>query len=276
MAGLLLCLFLPLTIHVLMLEYLDIPYPDSEVKSWFLYYSVNAIIYFMAVSYLYKCAAHVFSAIKPSIKFAFLWCILIGTDETLRGWGMNIYCVDTPLKSSPFIIIANSGMLIFSLISLLWVDYIYSLKLVSKKRTLILAGSSLIAGVIIYPLVQFCVGNLLSLLDSIEPTGAWCVQPYGWKVNLPAYISFIEPVVSLLCAVYIIYPCLPDQFCKKLFYTIVFVLALKMQLLSVPLYGLYNIDNFFANALSMSQFTIEFLCLGILCLLTIYFYEKNS
>lgn len=275
LVGLLLCLFLPLTIHVFMLEYLDIPYPDVEVKNWFPYYSVNAIIYFIAVSYLYKCAAHVFPAIKPSIKFVFLWCILIGTDETLRSWGMNIYCVNTPLKNSPFIIIANSGMLIFSLITLLWNKYIYSLKIASKKRTLIFVGSSVIAGVIIYPLLQFCVGNLLTLLDSIKPTGAWCVQPYGWEVNLPAYISFIEPVVSLLCAVYIIYPCLPDQLCKKLFYTIVFVLALKMQLLSVPLYGLYNIDNFLNNAISMSQFTIEFICLSILCLFAIYLYKRN-
>jgi hypothetical protein len=60
-------------------------------------------------------------------------------------------------------------------------------------------GAALVIGAVSSLLLDPMAKHLSSLVEATLASFAgtnWCELPYGWKMNVPAYLSFAEPVAA--------------------------------------------------------------------------------
>jgi hypothetical protein len=263
LTGLCLTIVLALSVHVIMLEVLNAPYPSQAVKSWFPFIlSANLGLAAGAV-WLYGCLTNVFQGRSRLLPAFILFLLMGGISETLRGWFMNAYCT-TPFLKAVLItaFVALAGTLPYAaltaLIALTW-------------RYMRSGWQQIIGAVLLGLLLSIAIAALTSLARPDTATGAkqlaldvWCTMPYGLNVKIPAYATFIEPTLaSLFCAAFC-WRYLPGGIATKVLAFTVLILALKQQLFAAFVYVLYAKLPFWTALGSMGQFSLEAAALGVL------------
>ncbi|MEO8255274.1 MAG: hypothetical protein ABI554_12910 [Flavobacterium sp.] len=113
------------------------------------------------------------------------------------------------------------------------------------------------------PLIGAAWKPVADKIAYLAPTSEWCKLPYGPDVLIPAYLSFIEPVLaSLVMAILILNQLSKIHWLKYLLFTLI-VLAIKYQLLMPIFYTVLHKGAFKANLASEGQFALESIVLAI-------------
>lgn len=203
-----------------------------------------------------------------------LFALLSGLNETLRGGFMNAYC-STPRLTGwifPTISSIRNGAY-YAVIALLAavVNQFWSISLKFTVATL----SAVLLSFIIVPGLGRATAGVMNYFVHLAPSGGWCKLPYRVYVLLPAWLTFIEPVLACLFCVAFAWMHIAELRTTKNFLFMVMVLALKKQLLMAFFYASFAPVPFWTGLLSMGQFTLEAALLGLLTACS-WFYAKNN
>lgn len=126
------------------------------------------------------------------------------------------------------------------------------------------------------PLTEAAWKPVMDKVAYLAPTGEWCKLPYGPDVLIPAYISFIEPVLaSLAMAILILDQLSKTTWLQFLLFGLI-VLAVKYQLMMPVFYVVLHKGNFQSNLASEGQFALETIVLAITTGFTWQWSSENS
>ncbi|MEO5944242.1 MAG: hypothetical protein ABIP30_16145, partial [Ferruginibacter sp.] len=99
-------------------------------------------------------------------------------------------------------------------------------------------------------------------------------MPYGWQVMIPAYLTFAEPVFAAFLILHFIWEKLAVENFYKIVLTGILISLLKGTLLPLFIYTPFMKSDLTAAIISESQFTLEFLALGMLAAFFWSWYRK--
>lgn len=266
--GILFTTIVSLGVHVVALQGLQIPIPARSVKSWFPYRLVSDAAFAYALVTLFSYLAAGKPRTQRFRRAIVCLGIVLGLNETLRGWLMNAYCA-TPFAGS---VLFLALMALASSVYYLSAIGIVATGDVRKSRSLEGAVISLATAAALNLFAPQLVAALQSMfssaIPSLAPLGSWCKLPYGLNIVVPAYITFIEPVIAAICCAAVSCTEICGTLLRRLSTFTVLVLALKGQLFSVPLYLAYADESWPLSIASMGQFTLEAILLAIGAFLT--------
>lgn len=184
--------------------------------------------------------------------------IVTALRETLRGGIMNGvvtwgWAFSAITLIEPLVRVLIVAML--SVIAVRWVRGVASLILVALVTAAISFGAQNMAGVYL--------SSLPSHFSSLARPDLYTF-PYPMQVMVPAYLTFVEPLVATVAMIALIWDRMPSNRVARLALFAVLVATVK------GVVGLTFINSFFAPQplflalLSYSQFLFEFLALGLL------------
>jgi hypothetical protein len=256
--GVFLSTVLSLSVHAVMLQEMNVPFPDLSVITT-PYKFIIRIFSILGLLLFWELADK-----RLSGSFVKKWAILFFIDAMLteslfRDPFMDGYCTN----SIGFMLISNIPKLIAIAISCGLV--VFTASRLNKVFFKFLAAIA-IAAVFMFainPLLGAAWKPLMDKIAYLAPTSEWCKLPYGPDVLIPAYISFIEPVLAcLVMAILILNQLSKKQWLKYLLFALI-VLAVKYQLLMPVFYTLLHKGTFKANFASEGQFALESIVLAI-------------
>ncbi|MGZ3762171.1 MAG: hypothetical protein ACXVJE_23265 [Mucilaginibacter sp.] len=256
--GIILSTVLSLSVHAVMLQEMNVPFPDLSVittpyKLVIRIFSVFGLLLFWALADK-----------KINGSFVKKWAILFLIDAMLteslfRGPFMDGYCTN----SIGYMLISNVPKLLAIAITCGLV--VLTAPRLNKVLFKFLAAIA-IATVFMFavnPLMGVAWKPVMEKIAYLAPTSEWCKLPYGPDVLIPAYLSFIEPVLAcLVMAILILNQLSKKQWLKYLLFALI-VLAVKYQLFMPVFYMLLHKGAFKANLASEGQFALETVVLAI-------------
>ena len=148
-----------------------------------------------------------------------------------------------------------------------------------KKALFKFLAAAAIAAVFMFltnPLIGAAWKPVMEKISYLAPTSEWCKLPYGPDVLIPAYISFIEPVLACMAmAILILNQLSPVKWLRLLLFTLL-VAAINYQLLMPLFYVVLHKGNFMSDLASEGQFALETMVLSITTALTFaWSYKQN-
>lgn len=256
--GIVLSTILSLSIHAVMLQEMNVPFPDLSVittpyKFIIRIFSILGLLLFWGLA-----------AQKIDGSFAKKWAILFLIDAMLteslfRSPFMDGYCTN----SLGFMLINNipklltiaitCGLVVFTAPKLNNVLYKF-------LAAIVLAAAFMFA---VNPLMAAAWRPVMEKISYLAPTGEWCKLPYGPDVLIPAYISFVEPVLACTAmAILILNQLSPIKWLRLLLFTLL-VVAINYQLLMPLFYVALHKGHFITNLASEEQFALETIVLAV-------------
>jgi hypothetical protein len=258
---------LGLSVHAVMLQWLHVPYPDTAFRSTAAELLNQATMLWAAV-WLYGCLRERLSARSAPFRTFVLFLLLFGLNETLRGAFMNGYC----LTGSSF------GRAAVGLLSTLPRACTFGLVagLAAGIGYFQNRGTRLSAGILAVVFLAFVVSPSSAVLEAVirervshwMPVAGWCRLPYGMDVLIPAYLTFLEPVLASFACIALIWRHLPGPAWRHATAYALTILALKKQLWMSFLYAAFGPGPFLTALASMGQFSLEAAALGALTALS--------
>lgn len=275
LVGMSITLILSLSVHAVMLQVIHVPVPPQDVKSWIPFRLVTDMAVAGGLIILYKLVAGSRHHKKKPYIALITFLTVCGLNETLRGWAMDAYCSE-PFASSAFL------LSLMTIASSLYYGLALLVVAIASPRIRTLTHYVLVSvatGVILTFLAPLLIGKIQSffssVFESMAPHHGWCVLPYGANVLIPAYLSFIEPVIAAVFCAAITWQFLKGGIVIKLAQFTLLILALKQQLFASFLYAIYAKTGFWLALASMGQFTLEAAVLGMLAALTWVWSKKT-
>ena len=256
--GMIISLVLSLSVHIVMLQGLNIAFPDFTVITA-PYKFLTRVVSVLGLIFFWELADQ-----KVRGTIAKKWVLLFIVDAMLteslfRGAFMNGYCSN----SIGFMLINNIPKLLA--IAVMCGLIVFSAPRLNKFFLKLVAAIA-IAAIFMFvasPLITAAWAPVANSMAHLAPTGEWCKLPYGPEVLIPSYISFIEPVMACLIMAILTWDQLsPKRWLKYLLFTLM-ILAVKNQLLMPVFYAILGKDNFIINLVSQGQFTLEAIILAI-------------
>ena len=269
LAGMLVTLVLSLSVHVVMLQVLHVPFPEfAGVSAWAPL--LNTALAVLALIVLCRAAkpdlarfAKLTQCLIVFVLFAMLKESVRGilmNGVVTRGWGFDIVA-GLPGLTAAFVVV-SLAVLLAPLLHSLWAK---------------IAGATAIGAMTIFA-VRPALGILfapalkaVAHLDHAEVYGF----PYGWQVLLPAYMSYAEPVISCMCLASLMWGCLSAHRKTRILQFALLILSLKGMLLPTFTYSFYSKLKLPMAMLSQSQFFLETLALAVLTAL-VWEYSQRS
>lgn len=256
--GIVLSTVLSLSVHVLMLQEMNVPFPDLSVittpyKFVIRIFSVFGLLFFWQLADK-----------KVNGSFVKKWAILFLIDAMLteslfRAPFMDGYCTN----SIGFMMISNVPKLLAIAITCGLVVFIAPR--LNKLLFQFLAAAA-IAAVFMFitnPLISMAWKPLMEKISYLAPTGEWCKLPYGPDVLIPAYVSFIEPVLACMAMAILVLNQLSSVKWLRLLLFVLLVVTVDYQLLMPLFYVVLHKGSFLTNLASEGQFALETIVLAI-------------
>lgn len=247
-----------LSIHVVMLQVLKIPFPDrTAVRIWLRL--VDGALAVFGLMMLYDlsrprlarfpawCRALIIAALYGTLKEVFRGIIMNGIVTTAFAFGAAKALI-------PILQCIVMGGLIVTVTPRL---HGYWTKLIGA---LIIAAAISFA---VRPLLESALTPLLQSLAYLDHPEVYQV-PYGGYVLLWAYITYLEPVVATMIIAMLVWPALSVRPLVRGLQFVALVIVIKGSVLPTFLYGFYDAAGFTHGMLSESQFLLETLALGLL------------
>ncbi|MGQ7855991.1 hypothetical protein ACUN24_17295 [Pedobacter sp. WC2501] len=256
--GIILSTILSLSVHVIMLQEMNVPFPELSVittpyKFVIRIFSVFGLLFFWHLADK-----------KVNGSFVKKWAILFLIDAMLteslfRGAFMDGYCTN----SLGFMLINNIPKLLT--IAIICGLVVFTAPKLNNLLYKFLAAIALAAVFMfaINPLMVAAWKPVMEKISYLTPTGEWCKLPYGSDVLIPAYISFIEPVLaSIAMAMLILNQLAPVKWLRLLLFALL-VVTVNYQLLMPLFYVVLHKGPFVSNLASEGQFALESIVLAI-------------
>jgi hypothetical protein len=247
-----------LSIYVVMLQVLNVPYPADFPKSgWAAFLNLVPVV--LGTVWLVALAwprLQPFSLATRCLVIAVL--VTMFNEVLLRRFLMNGWMTTAWLYS-----------FVESLPSLLAVVFyacgaVCILATCQSWRLRLVAGVG-VAAVLAFalkPLLDATTAALLLRLAYLNHAARFGF-PYGWQVEVPAYLTFVEPVVAALGMAWLIWPQLPAKPNQRLLLFSAVLMLIKGQLFKPFLNMFYDHHGPLVGFVAQSQFTLEFLALVV-------------
>lgn len=272
--GVCLTAVLALSVHVAMLQLLQVPYPHASFHSalpdW-----LNSAVMLGAAVWLYGSVAEQWRTRPAAFRLFILFALLFCLNEGLRAAVMNGYCsARSWFGRGWFGLLAGVRDAAYFFIAAGLAASIGCFRRTGWR----LAGVILSAAVLV-----FVVSPSLAAMEAAIragtahgiPVDGWCELPYGMDVVLPAYLTFVEPVLASLVCVALVWRRLPGAALSQAASFALLVLALKKQLLMSFLYAAFTPGPILTALASMGQFSLEAAALGFLTASSWRYARKN-
>lgn len=263
-----------LSIHAVMLQILKIPYPSEQTNS-LLPEIINNIFMMYGIIWLEKSFRENCFKLSVITRGGIIFFLLLCINEIFRGWFMNSFCANPNLKNWLFFaILLIPKFILFAsatLFSVITNSYF-------QRRWVHLLAAFIFGLFISFtmpPLTSWFNSAIIGNLKNLAPTGSWCQLPYGIKILIPAYLTFIEPALAVLCCIIFVRKSLASHTLLSSLVFMLLIMALKSQLVFPFLYAIYAQETFFKALLSIGQFTIEIMFLSFFMALSLD-YAKNN
>jgi len=250
---------LSLSIHILMLDVLGIAHPNnSNVPALAIVF--NEALSVTATIAFYRIAQNAFDGFPLIARCLLLTGIYSMLGEVLlRNFIMSVVVSHDWIYS----FVENLPRPVENLIvcSLIVVAAPY-LKAPWKMVT---AGFAIaaIAVFAIYPPINHLFERLVASIEYLD-TGNLYNPPYGWRVDVPSYLTFLEPVSASFAIAAVTLNKLSSHPWWRMFQFAFLVMAIKGSIVPVLLYSFYQRLELPAAILSESQFTLEIISMGML------------
>jgi len=256
--GMLITLVVSLSIHVIMLQVLGIPFPEfNGVKPWAVF--LNTTLAVLSAGIFYDCARGYLAQFPKPLIYLVVFLLYVMLRETFRGILMNgVVTGDWHYDIIASLPSLASGFILTSLV------VVTTPRL--SARWMKLVGAAVVAA-----LMMFCIKPLLGIVFASALRAAAPLDhadlysfPYGWQVLVPAYVSFAEPVIACTLIGALIWRSLSTNVMLRLAQFTLLVLLMRGMLLPTFIYSFYSKMPVIPAMLSQSQFLFETIALGVL------------
>jgi hypothetical protein len=136
------------------------------------------------------------------------------------------------------------------------------------------AGTAIaaVAVLVINPPIDRLFAHFVASIEYLD-TGNIYNPPYGWQVDVPSYLTFLEPVLASYAIAALVLDQMSPVAWRRLLQFAVLIMAMKGSIVPMLVYSFYQPRPLPAALLSESQFTLEILVMGML---TAIFWRRNT
>jgi hypothetical protein len=257
--GMVVTTLLALSVHVVMLQVLNVPYPTGYPKAgWAVFGQVALSV--LGLMVFYRLAIFEFARFSVVIRCLTLFLLVAMLREALiRGPVMDGFATTAWV----FSIVSSLPRLITILI--------ISCLVVVTEPWVARPWQVLLTAIAIAALIQFLCAPLIGaafshILDSISYLSHDEVYkaPYGWQIEVPAYITYLEPVAACFVMAAVVWERLSRNMVLRTVQFVLLVLAMNTILIRPIVYVFYAPFGASTALLSMGQFFLEALALALL------------
>ncbi len=253
--GIVLSCATALSIHVVMLEALHVPYPKGYPTIGWSAFCGTALsayalswIYTLAEDRLFVLSAFqriaLFAALTAMLREAFRVTLLDGVVTT--AWSYSL------LSDSPRFAVSIA---LAALVILIRPRFTHPI-----KRLLSALITSATITYVLMPMFLSLLGKALAHYSYLEHTE---VYTRGWRLEIPAYITFLEPTLAAFLLSALVWDRLSAVRAIRTVQFICLIMAINTSLIRLPLYPLFSPFPVRLALLSMSQFFLEWLVLSL-------------
>jgi hypothetical protein len=250
---------LSLSVHVLMLDVLGIPHPSTDGVPQ-LIVLINQAFSITATIIFYRLATPTFERFPVVGRCLVLTAIYAMLNEALlRGFIMDvvishdwIYCfVQNLARPLEYLAVCSLIVVLAPRLKVGWA---------------ITGGGILIAAFSMFAINPPIDRGFRVLIDSLEylDTGNIHNPPYGWQVNVPSYLTFLEPVIAGYVIAALVLKRFPAPSKRQIGLFVLLILSMKRSIVPTLLYSFYQPRPLPAAILSESQFALEVLVMALL------------
>lgn len=271
--GMLVTGFCSLGIHAVMLDTLNVPYPGIKIDAPVAQFISRGFLNALALIYLNSLAHTKLAGRSFYFRTGVIFLLSTTLTEALfRGPFMDGYCND----SFAYAVVEAVPKLLPHL--LLSAMIVASARLTPKPWQKAVAAllSGAIAMLVMMPLFAHLFESTLKSLEYLVSDGASCPMPYGWKVDVPADLTFVEPVLAAMATASLVWDKLSARSIMRVVQFVLLIMLIRRQVLASLLYMLYSGQPALVGLSSMGQFTLEALLLGLLTALTWKWAQPSS
>lgn len=261
--GMAITCIVSLSVHVVMLQVLNVPYPaDYPTTGWPVF--ANLALTALALIYFYRLTTDDFARFSLPVRWLLVFILTAMLREALfRLPIMNAIAttawIYSLVDSLPrlLILFLMSGLVV---LAAPWLRQLWQMSL----------GAMLMASVLYFgaqPLIDKAFGYLLTSIAYLNHEEVYKV-PYGWQIELPAYITYMEPVIACFVMVLLVWDRLEGSSFIKICQFTLLVLLINRTFIRPFVYVFYSKFTPMIALLSMGQFFLEALSLALLTVLT--------
>jgi len=257
-AGAIVTNIVSLSVHVGMLQGLNVPFPDrSGVSPVAALLNTALAIFALVTFYDY---ARVRLAGRPLWQRALIVAALFaGLKELLRGSLMDAvvttgwtFSAAHILSSTVYSVVLGAVVVGVTLkLQLLWLRAV---------AAIVIAALMLFA---VRPLADALFAPLLASLAHLKHADVYPF-PYGWHVLSWAYLTYFEPVIASIIIAALVWPALAGSALRRSMQIMALIVLIKGALLPTFVFSLWNPAGIGPGMLSESQFLFEAVLLGLL------------
>ena len=255
-----------LSIHVVMLNYLGVPYPYGYPRTgWPLF--VNFLLQSLALLTVRELSADHFASLSFFKQTLFLFVLSAGLHESLRGFLMSGWVTTAWVFS-----------FVSSLPSFLTAFYLGFPVAIFGRQRLKVSGRILSAVAIaivltwLVPFTRAVFTHVEDRISSLSHDSLW-TPPYNWHVQVAAYPTYLEPTASCFFLAFLVWNRLPLPEPRRLASFVALAMAVDGSLIAPFIYPLFSKLTPLRAVMSESQFTLEHLALA---LMTGMFWRSSS
>jgi len=260
--GMSMTLVVSLSIHVVMLQILGIPFPEFDgVSVWASF--LNTMLAVLAVIIFYSLAQPRLAQISGPNRYIVVFLLYVMLKESFRGIIMN----GVVTHGWGFDVVAALPGLAYAFV-------LTSLVVLTTPKLrgiwLKVAGAAAIAAVAMFavrPLLCSAFAPALKAAAHLDHAEVYAF-PYGWQVLVPAYLTYAEPVIACMLIAVLVWQRLSTNTLTRMLQFAALVLLIRGMLLPTFVYSFYSKAKLPIAMLSQSQFLLETLALAILTALT--------
>ena len=246
-----------LSIHVVMLQGLGVPFPDrGGVTIW--PRLLDSSLASLALIAFYALAQPRLSGVAPWIRVLIVALLYAMLKEVARGAAMGgivttAYLFNAAQALIPILHCIAVAILVVAITPLL------------RGPVAKLLGALGISALILFairPLIESVLGPWLQSISYLAHDDVYPF-PYGAHVLFWAYVTYLEPLIACLIIALLVWPGLSARAPLRIVQFVALILLIKGSLIPTFLYGFYNASGVPLGMLSESQFLLETLALAL-------------
>jgi hypothetical protein len=255
-AGLAIAGILALSVHVVMLQVLHIPFPQDDPPYWARLLNIASMA--IAVLIFLDLARPALEKRSFVARWLILAALLAMLRETVRGavmagvvttaWTFSLAQMLVPLLL--WLAIAFLCTVAAPLLRPLWSKAIGAVAIAA-------------AALWLSPMIGAALSPLFEALGPLAHPDVYEL-PYPWQVMVPAYLTFAEPVFACALIARLVWDRLPSPPALRLALFVALVLFMDTMVLRTFLFSFFGAGPLGAAMLSGSQFMLEVLVLAAL------------
>ena len=256
--GILVTAIISLSVHAVMLQVLHVPYPYGyPTAGWPAY--PRAFFSTLGALYLYPKLDQRFARLSTTLRCFMFFLLLASIRETLfRAAFMNIMnsssvfypIVEVIPKLLPIAIIASLVVLYSTSSTPAWTRW---------AAALIISASVFF----LCTLINSVFDKILGSIAGMASPGLYD-PPYDYHILIPAYLSFLEPVIATFFAAALTWNRLPRQRTARIAAFTLLIFLIKGPVVEPIIHIWFSHFKPLVAMLSMAQFSFEALLLGLL------------